>query len=145
MLYFQDSKIKKNLPVEDKRLDKGALNGLRGFFAFHVMTYHACIFFKPHSNELAIDIYGNVDMPLFFLLSGFCLTLAYGKILWKGSTRCCLGCKTVASDGVDDLENQNQQLIIFDSWKFYKKRFIRILPVHYFGIVAGVIVALGFQ
>ena len=38
-----------------------------------------------------VHLYGNVDMPLFFLLSGFSLSIAYGKILWKtygNVTRC---------------------------------------------------------
>ena len=120
---------------EDRRWDKGALTGLRGFFAFHVMVYHALTEFT----HFPINLYATWDMPLFFLLSGFCLTLAYGKTLWNGSTRCCLGCKSVTSDGVTDLENPAGGKKIFDSWEFYKKRFIRILPLHYLANIAGLI------
>lgn len=47
-------------------------------------------------------------MPLFFLLSGFSLTIGYGSK-------------------------------IFETWTFYKKRLIRILPVYYFCIILGAI------
>ena len=123
---------------EDVRMDKGALNGLRGLFAFHVMAFHACIFMTG-GVEPVVNLYAQVDMPLFFLLSGFCLALAYGKTPWNGSTRCCFGCKTTTSDGVD-LENPDQEIKIFNSWEFYKKRFIRILPLHYLGHILVIMV-----
>ena len=134
------SKTNGTICSQDKRLDKGALNGLRGFFAFHVMAYHAFLFMKSPAVNITVDLYANVDMPLFFLLSGFSLTLAYGKTLWSGSTRCCLGCKTTSSDGVIDSENPGEERKILDSWAFYKKRLIRILPLHYLGHIAVIIV-----
>jgi peptidoglycan/LPS O-acetylase OafA/YrhL len=116
---------------EAERLDKGSLNGLRGLFAFHIMAYHAClgIPFVVHV-EPVVYLYANVDMPLFFLLSGFSLALGYGKTTWNGSTRCCFGCKTKALDGIN-IENPDDVPKIFDSLKFYKKRLIRIFPLHY--------------
>ena len=121
----------------DARMDKGALNGLRGLFAFHVMAYHAC-WFVSGGVKPKVDLYANVDMPLFFLLSGFSLTIAYGKTLWNGSTRCCFGCKTVAKDGVD-IENSDEEPKIFDSWSFYRKRLIRILPLYYLGHILVIV------
>ena len=121
-------------------MDKGALNGLRGLLAFHIMAFHAFIYLKPPSVNITLMLYGQVDMPLFFLLSGFSLTIAYGKTLWNGSTRCCLGCKTTTSDGVTDSENPAEGRKIFDSWSFYKKRLIRILPLHYLGHIMVIIV-----
>ena len=123
---------------EDERVDRGALNGLRGLFSFHVMAFHACHFMAGDVKPV-VNLYAQVDMPLFFLLSGFSLTLAYGKTLWNGSTRCCLGCKTTTSDGVD-LENPDEEIKIFNSWEFYKKRFIRILPLHYLGHILVIMV-----
>ena len=123
---------------EDGRIDKGALNGLRGLFAFHVMAFHACLYLGRGVNP-EVNLYAHVDMPLFFLLSGFSLALAYGKTLWNGSTRCCFGCKTTSSDGVD-VENPEQEPKIFNSWEFYKKRFIRILPLHYLAHILVLIV-----
>ena len=71
-------------------------------------------------------------MPLFFLLSGFCMTLGYGKKKFTCSTICCGPCKTNLNccknkneDGKDEVE------VVFDSWNFYKSRFTRILPVYY--------------
>ena len=112
-------------------IDKGALNGLRGFFAFHVMAYHALMEGNLHGDHNPIiDLYANVDMPLFFLLSGFSLALAYGKTLWNGSTRYCFGNKVSSLDGIN---SQRSISNIFDSWGFYKKRMIRILPLYYLG------------
>ena len=136
---MQVSKGSKTELSEDRGIDNGALTGLRGFFAFHVMVYHAFTI-GGDLQLLQIDLYANVDMPLFFLLSGFCLTLAYGKTSWNGSTRCCLGCKSITSDGVADLENPKGEKKIFDSWEFYKKRFIRILPLHYLAHIAVLVV-----
>ena len=114
-------------------MDKGALNGLRGLFAFHVMAYHALTEGRLNGDHNPkIDIYANIDMPLFFLLSGFSLSLAYGKTLWNGSTRHCFGSKTSSTDGVQ-LENSSSEPKIFDAWSFYKKRMIRILPLYYLG------------
>ena len=114
------------------------MDGLRGLFAFHVMAFHACLFLKGGENQ-EVNLYAHIDMPLFFLLSGLSLTLAYGKTKWNGSTRCCFGCRTNSNDGVD-IENSQQEPKIFDSWEFYKKRLIRILPLHYMGIVLVLIV-----
>lgn len=120
-------------------MDKGALDGLRGFFAFHLMVFHALLYFKPPSSEPTINVYAAVHMPFFFLLSGFCLTLSNGKTQWNGSNRGCYGCKTTTSNGVDKCETQNPEPKIFDSWEFYKKRLIRVLPLHYFAIIAAAI------
>ena len=119
-------------------MDKGALNGLRGMFAFHVMAFHACLYMNGE-NEPIVNLYAHVDMPLFFLLSGFSLSIAYGKTLWNGSSRCCFGCKSTTKDGVD-VESPDQEPKIFDSWAFYKKRLIRILPLHYLGHILVLLV-----
>ena len=137
-MILQNDKSFGAVSKEDERLDKGALNGLRGLFAFHVMAFHACLF-VPGDVEPIVNLYAHVDMPLFFLLSGFSLALAYGKTAWNGSSRWCFGCKTQTLDGID-IENPDDAPKIFDSWEFYKKRLIRIFPLHYLSIVMVLIV-----
>ena len=128
--------IKKKDP---ERVDKGALNGLRGVFSFHVMVYHACVFlgngFHPKLN-----LYANVDMPLFFLLSGFSLTLAYGRTVWDRSSLGFSNNNQKVISNVTDVENFEGSPKIFNSWEFYKKRLIRILPLHYLGTILVLIV-----
>ena len=65
-------------------------------------------------------------MPLFFLLSGFCLTLGYGKKKHSKVSGCCCNNSTQFRSSPDD-SNEN----IFDSATFYFGRLTRILPVYY--------------
>ena len=91
-------------------------------------------------------------MPLFFLLSGFSMTLGYGKKKFTCSTICCGPCKTTLNCCIcctcknnccclccccKNINEEGQEgddgdvQIEFDSWNFYKNRFTRILPVYY--------------
>ncbi len=84
-------------------------------------------------------------MPLFFMLSGYCLTLGYGKKIYAGLTACCGRCQRVdkASSWIKcgpclkkaDLEHQPQAtadiLPVFNTWKFYWNRFTRVFPVFF--------------
>ena len=116
--------------------DKGSLNGLRGILSFHVMVYHACSFLGTRPK---LNFYGNIDMPLFFLLSGFSLSLTYGGRKWDVSSLTCRNTNTEGASGVTYAETPSKQSSIFDAWEFYKKRMIRILPLHYLGIILGLI------
>ena len=109
-------------------MDKGALNGLRGFLACHIFVEH-CV--SPQ-----IDIYGHIALQPFFLISGFCLTLGYGKTIWSGSRLYSLRLKTTASDKNTNLEIAGNGPQIFDAMPFYKRRLIRILPIHYLALIA---------
>ena len=124
---------------DPERADKGALNGLRGLFAFHVMIYHACVFLGDGFHP-KLNLYANVDMPLFFLLSGFSLTLAYGRTNWDRSSLSCCNNNQKVNLNVTDVENLDVSPKIFNSWEFYKKRLIRILPLHYLGTILVLIV-----
>ena len=66
-------------------------------------------------------------MPLFFLLSGFCLTLGYGKNKYSKISGCC------SSSSKAKILDSTQQCIgnIFDSATFYFGRLTRVLPVYY--------------
>ena len=81
-------------------------------------------------------------MPLFFLLSGFCLTLAYGKKNYKKPTLCSgnfqifSACDHEPCHKQSDLES-NEVEEIFDSCKFYFRRMTRIMPIYYFCLILG--------
>ena len=64
-------------------------------------------------------------MPLFFLLSGFCLTLGYGKKKYSKISGCCSSSKAKTLDSTQSIGS------IFDSTTFYFKRLTRVLPVYY--------------
>ena len=133
---MEQNGIKKKEP---ERIDKGALNGLRGLFAFHVMVYHACVFLGDGFHP-KLNLYANVDMPLFFLLSGFSLTLAYGRTVWDGSSLGCSNNSQKVLSNVTSFENFEVSPKIFNSWEFYMKRLIRILPLQYLGTILVLIV-----
>ena len=78
-------------PPADEDIDLSALNGLRGMVAMHIMMHHLCLFSK-----LGFNLHGSVNMPVFFLLSGFTLVIAYRKTHfgWRPySERCHQCCK----------------------------------------------------
>ena len=83
-------------------------------------------------------------MPIFFLLSGFCLSLRYGRN--KNKTlfhrkKCCIPCATTQGD---ELIKQNKAGT-FDLKEFWHGRAIRILPVYYATFVfAFILVPLGY-
>jgi peptidoglycan/LPS O-acetylase OafA/YrhL len=51
-----------------------SLSGLRGIAALWMMLHHCLLYCK-----VPLDLQGNSLMPLFFLLSGFSLTVTYGQ------------------------------------------------------------------
>ena len=88
-------------------------------------------------------------MPLFFLLSGFCMTLGYGKKKFSHSSIGCGPCKKPINFCMKkSIEEYNEENVIsiFDSWNFYKSRFARILPVYYATLVYAIpLIFLGHQ
>lgn len=87
--------IKKSMKV-----DMSSHVGLRGFAAIWVMVFHT-LFFSKHS----VDLQGSSLMPLFFLLSGFSLAVAYG-------------------DRCGEMYFENKLL-------FYQNRIARVYPLYY--------------
>ena len=46
----------------------------------HVMFFH----YFPYCN--LASLHGDMQMTLFYLLSGFVLTLSYGRVEWRAAT-----------------------------------------------------------
>ena len=113
------------------RLDNGALNGLRGLLSVHIALDHIIYWTCPGCKDYlySTNLYGNVHMPFFYLLSGFTLALSYGQTLWK---ELWVGCKATTTVVVD-IKNQNQDPQIFSFCTFYWNRLTRILPMYYLG------------
>ena len=85
-------------------------------------------------------------MPLFFLLSGFSLTLAYGKKKYKKSTffSFCHTCSTTPITTCNSIQCSRSE-DVFESWDFYYERMVRILPVYYtVQLFAIILLALGY-
>ena len=61
-------------------VDITALNGLRGFAAVHVMASHFL--------ENKVLLLGALEMPLFYLISGFTLTIVHRKSVQQGKLNC---------------------------------------------------------
>ena len=110
----------------DGRLDHGALNGLRGLFSLHIALDHiisnTCEKSIPSTN-----LYGNVHMPFFYLLSGFSLTLAYGGTLWK---EVCV-VRKITTSFTNSMEISNKIPNAFALKTFYWNRITRVLPLYY--------------
>ena len=77
-------------------VDLDAHNGLRGAAAVWVVIFHALLY-----STLGVDFQGSSLMPLFFMLSGFSLTVVYGAprgevvvttCCGRASTGCCAAC-----------------------------------------------------
>ena len=137
---------------QSKRVNTQALNGLRGLVALHIMIFHSLLYSKWELNTL-----GSVQMPLFFLISGFILALNDGKHKYH-TKRWCACCCTNTSQ-IDDTtkasmiendsianqmesESQSQsetktkaetekEIKEFDSKNFYQRRAARTLPLYY--------------
>ena len=102
-----------------------AHNGLRGLCAIWVVLFHIfaghlrlnAMLAKGYGGEwhfMCLDIQGCAIMPLFFLLSGFSLTVVNGKKRYR-----------VEIYG-DELDGEQ-----FAKMAFYKKRFARVMPGYY--------------
>lgn len=68
-------------PCTIDSLDTHALNGLRGVAALHIFLYHylRMIWVAPLGQIWSFDTYGEVELSLFYLLSGFVLTLNFRR------------------------------------------------------------------
>ena len=87
----------------------------------------------------------QVHMPLFFLLSGFCMTLGYGKKKYTSSTLCCGNCTCITGCDCKPCRKSSEEGQIFNSANFYLGRMTRIMPVYYFCYFAALpLIYLGY-
>ena len=100
------------------KIDTNALNGLRGVLALHIMLHHSFQFSK-----LQLSLLGGIQMPLFFLISGFILALNDGSKKIYSNTKCCSELKKFTSS--DEAENK------FNARNFYLRRIARTVPLYY--------------
>lgn len=82
-------------------------NGLRGAASIWIALFHAIQF-----SEIGMDFNGSSIMPLFFMLSGFSLTVAYGHKF---------------PDPSNAIEVQKP----FAKKPYYWNRWIRTMPTYY--------------
>ena len=76
-------------------------------------------------------------MPLFFLLSGFCLVLGYGKKEFKSYSVCFPPCQCDSESSCQIQNDTNQES--FNSGIFFKNRIIRVFPIYYICLLLGAI------
>ena len=139
---FQPQEESKPAPIDslltlDNGYDNGALNGLKGWFAFHIMMHNIWIS-NPQleSPNSAINLYGGVSMPIILLLAGFCHTLSYGRVKWSSFNN------LNEINSIGDFESspiQRKPRRIFDAISFYRKRLFKTFPVHWLGIFLSLI------
>ena len=99
----------------ERRLDSSALDGLRGVACLHVMVGRGgsdrssprvqAFHYVGEMTAYSVWLCGPMQMPLFYLLSGFCLAIGYGKTSWKGAAF---------------FEASNEGEHIFGTLKFYR-------------------------
>lgn len=105
----------------------GAHDGLRGVSALWVVLFH-CILQCP----IPVNFQGSSIMPLFFMLSGYSMAVTYGKTTWRVTS-------AVHSEELVRLRP-------FDSKRFYRNRFARVMPVYYLcNLLAAPLVYIGFN
>merc|ERR1711971_1111820 len=98
-----------NQTFEIEKPSTNPLTGLRGFMSFHIMMHHF-FFYSP----LNLNLMGAVELPIFFILSGFGLTLGYGKKDYKAIDLCC---------GKFESEEKQGEGGRFKFWTFLRNRF----------------------
>lgn len=107
-------------------IDCTDLDGLRGIAAVWIMMFHILVYSNP-----LIDLQGSTLMPLFFLLSGFTLTIGYSGRLLQDS-------EENTQKLLEDFHPSQSKGSSVSLNKFYYNRFLRILPVYYLCFVFAV-------
>ena len=126
---IQNSDNDNNEHPQPQRIDTQALNGLRGIVAVHIMVFHSLLYSK-----LQWNILGSVQMPLFFLISGFIFGLSEGKQKYL-PTKCCTELKKYPNSNpvnINDSEESSEDIPIhFDGRNYYQRRIARTIPLFY--------------
>ena len=91
--------------------------GLRGAASLWVMLFH-CVYYS----EFQMNFQGSSLMPLFFLLSGFSLTIRYGTSNYS----------PLRPSFHEHSEISNA---LFEAGIFYRNRFARVMPTYYASLI----------
>lgn len=78
-------------PPPPTQVDMQAHVGLRGVAAVWIVVFH-CLGDPKYHSGWVVALQGSSLMPLFFMLSGFSLTVTYGRTMWASSSSSCLSC-----------------------------------------------------
>lgn len=121
------------------KLDTTSLTGLRGLACLHIAIYH----FVYNSVEMReVDLMGNIAISLFYLLSGFSLTMVYGQRLFPVcKTRQMMiveyildlihyPCVPLGALANNYVSSEATGTAVFDFNFFLVKRFARIGPLY---------------
>lgn len=103
-------------PRRQSAIDMRDQNGLRGVLSIWIVVFHCLVF-----DHNPIDLQGSSLMPLFFLLSGFSLTVGYYKKFINASLP-----QTYPLPSSNTKAQESVTL-----WKFMYLRLVRVLPVYY--------------
>ena len=87
-------------------IDTSAITGLRAITALQIACGHWLLFYG-NSDSPYLDFQGGVAVSIFFLITGFVMYIAYHE----------------------KVEKQG-----FKYWEFIKRRYIRVLPLHWFAL-----------
>ena len=90
--------------------------GLRGLLSLYITVYHIILF------TTGWDIQGSAVMTFWFLLSGFSLSITYGREELAILPFCQESCPPASMAAYTKI----------DAWTFYRNRFARVMPVYYF-------------
>eukprot|EP01031_Cornospumella_fuschlensis_P040767 gene40767-49716_t len=102
--------------------------GLRGLLAVWIMIFHCVLYTKT-----PVDLQGSSLMPMFIMLSGFSLTVAYGEENHVERQEFNVGyCEVEQQEGI------NQKSKPLDFPRFYQNRIARIIPVYYLCSLAAI-------
>lgn len=85
------------------------------------MLFH-CVLQTTHP----LDFQGSSLMPLFMMLTGFSISVTYGRSRWRHPGPCCG--RPVAASVPGELEPAAAKP--FPTWSFYRNRFARVYPVY---------------
>lgn len=117
------------------RLDTTSIDGLRGLAALHIAFGHCLMASQGTTNS--IDLMGGASMGLFFIISGFVLTIGYGnkadKVVFLEQKLKLIDQKNQSIEEGGDLV-KTQRVIGSNTiplYEFWIKRLARLAPTYY--------------
>lgn len=109
------------------------LTGLRGLLAVYIMMHH-CF---AYSEWKAVKLLGYSLMPTFYAMSGFTLTVLYGKQVYMGTRGMCdvePPREEVGGEGAPPgtlyTDETTEEPVWFENGAFMKRRVARIVPLY---------------